>query len=101
MPRPKPKIFVINRSSHDLSAAEKFGDLVYLSEGSVSPFNTNLMCRKFSEKLENSKPTDYILLTSLTVMCSLACSIFSRKHGRLNLLLFKDGGYIERKHVFD
>ncbi len=97
----KPKVFVVNKSAHDFSAAEKFGKLVYLSKGSVNRYATNTMFRLFNEAMENSCDTDHIVLCSLNVMNSIACAIFARKHGKLNLLLFKSGNYIERNHILD
>jgi len=90
------KVYVINRGGHDFTNAARFGELVYLSEGRIPPFSVANMYRTFSEHLSTSSPTDYILLAGLPVMQSVACSIFSYLHGRLNLLLFKDGRYIER-----
>jgi hypothetical protein len=96
-----PRVFVVNRSSHDLSKAEPFGELIYLSEGPMSRYATNNMHRQFSEILRDSDPEDYLLLCGLNIMNCLACSVFSHLHNRLNLLLFKEGRYIERNLVFD
>lgn len=93
------KVFIVNKSSHDFSAATKFGDIIFLSEGPMNRYATNNMVRQFDIQLETSSPEDYIVPCSLNVMNSLACAIFAHKHGRLNLLLFKDGDYIERNHV--
>ena len=93
------KVFVINRSAHDFGAAEEFGELVFMSVGSMNRYATNNMHRMFSECLENSTPEDYIVPCSLNVMNSIACAIFARKHGKLNLLLFKEGEYIERNLI--
>lgn len=93
-------VYVVNKSSHDFSAAKEYGDLVYLSEGSMNRYSTNNMAREFSDKMSSSKPHDYIVLCSLNVMNAIACAIFAHKHGTLNLLLFKGGEYIERNHVF-
>ena len=82
------KVFVINKGGHDFSSARRFGTLVFLSEGSTSKFATNKIYRSFVRKLNDSKPGDFILITGLTVMSSIACAIFARKHGRLNLLIF-------------
>lgn len=95
------KVFVVNKSSHDFSKAEEFGELVFCTEGRMHKFNTNDMIRQFKETMEDSKKDDYILLCSLTVMNSLACAVFGRKHGTLNLLLYNDGDYIERNHLLD
>jgi hypothetical protein len=93
------KVFIVNRSNHDFSAAEKYGSLIFLSEGPMNRYATNTMFRQFEDALRESSPSDYIVPCSLNVMNSIACAIFARKHGKLNLLLFKEGDYIERNHV--
>lgn len=92
-------VYVVNRSNHDFSDAEKYGRVIFLSEGPMNRYATNNMLRMFQEGLMNSSPSDYIVPCSLNVMNSLACAVFARRHGTLNLLLFKDGKYIERNHV--
>ena len=92
-------VFIVNKSAHDFSAAEQFGKVVFLSEGSMNRYATNSMVRQFVNTMKNSKSDDYIVPCSLNVMNSIACAIFAHKHGKLNLLLFKDGRYIERNHV--
>jgi len=94
------KIYVVNRGGHDLSAALKFGGpIVYMTEGTQNRFAVAAMYRKFAEVLEDSDPEDYILTTGLANMNMVAGACFAYKHGRLNLLLFKDGKYVERKIV--
>ena len=95
-----PNVYIVNKSSHDFSSAEKFGKLIYLSSGSMNRYATNNMVRIFNDTLKNSKPDDYIVPCSLNIMNSIACAIFAAKHKRLNLLLFKSGHYVERNHVF-
>ena len=94
-----PKVYIVNKSSHDFSNAEKFGKLVYCTEGRMNRFAVNDMCRKFQDSMRNSKEDDYILLCALGVMNSIACSIFTHKHSTLNLLLYKEGDYIERNII--
>lgn len=84
-------VYIVNKSSHDFSKAEKFGNLIFMSEGSVPRYSASKMIRLFEPFLKKSKKTDYILLTSMTIMCSVACGMFGAKHGRLNLLLYKPG----------
>ncbi len=96
------KVYVVNKSAHDFSAAEKFGKLIYCTEGRLNRFNTNDMIRKFSDAMRNSKEDDYILLCSLNVANIMATSVFVSKHSKLNLLLFNSTTkeYLEREHVF-
>ena len=93
------KVFIVNRSAHDFSAADDYGEIIFLSEGPMNRYSTNNMHRSFSEKMKESSPDDYIVPCSLNVMNSIACAIFAVMHKRLNLLLFKDGSYIERNLI--
>lgn len=95
----RTRVYVVNKSTHDFSAAKEFGHLIFLSEGPMNRYSTNNMLRVFARKMEDSKETDYIVPCSLNVMNSIACALFAHKHGKLNLLLFKNGTYIERNHV--
>jgi uncharacterized membrane protein (UPF0182 family) len=94
------RVYIVNKSVHDFSAAVEYGELIYLSEGSVNRFNTSQIYRKFYPLLKDSNETDYILITGLTIMNLVAAFIFAIKHKRLNLLLFKsfkgNKEYLER-----
>ena len=92
-----PNVYVINKCPHDFHKAERYGTLVYLSKGSMNKYAVNKIFRQFTCMLSKSKPDDYILLTSLTVMSVIATCIFVLKHRTLNLLLFKDDDYCCRK----
>ena len=97
----RKKVFVVNRSSHDYSGAEEFGDLIFMTDGSLRRFSTSRMYRLFEPYMRTSKPFDYILLSGMTVMCSVACGMFAAKHSRLNLLIYKpdprnSSTYVER-----
>lgn len=94
-----PKVFIVNKSSHDFSAAMQYGELVFLSEGPMNRYSTNNMLRIFTETMKGSSRKDYIVPCSLNVMNSIACALFARKHGTLNLLLYRDGFYVERNHI--
>lgn len=102
------KVYVVNKGAHNHDDAKRFGELVYMTEGSISRFATSNMYRQFCFHLRGSKPEDYILMTGLSVMASLACSVFTRLHGRLNLLLYRaphsssdQGHYVERTVMLD
>lgn len=92
------KVFVVNRSGHDFSAAQQFGELHFLSEGPINKYAVTKIYRQFAEQFRRSAADDYIMISGLTVMVCIACSSFAYLHGgRLNLLIYKDGKYIERK----
>ena len=77
--------------------AETFGELHYVTQGMLDRYGVNAMYRAASKAFECATEKDYIVVSSLTIFCCVACAVFARKFGRLNLLLFKDGKYIERK----
>lgn len=95
------KVFIVNKSAHDFSAAEQYGEVVFLSEGPMNRYSTNNMHRLFTSVMEESEESDHIVPCSLNVMNSIACALFAVKHKKLNLLLFKGGTYLERNIVFD
>lgn len=92
-----PKIYVVNNSGHDFSAAKQHGELVFLSSGSIPRYNINQMYREFSNILRHSDADDFILCTALTQMNMVAAAIFAHLHGRVNLLIHKDRGYVIRE----
>ena len=102
------KVYIINKGGHDHSDAKRFGELIFLSEGAINRYSTGNIYRIFTEGLVDSLPEDYILITGLSVMSSIACAIFARKHGRINLLLYKtsreqnvENYYVERTVMID
>jgi len=101
--QPQAKVFVVNKSTHDFSKANKFGELIFMTEGRLDKFATANMVRTFNEFFSDSSPDDYLLLCSLSVANVMAASAFVSRHGRLNLLLYKPstGEYIERNHLFE
>lgn len=86
------KVYVVNKGAHDFQLAEKYGKLTFLTEGVISKYAVSKMHRIFESALEDSGPEDYILLTSLTIANSILCSMFALKHGKLNLLIWRDVG---------
>ena len=96
-----PNVYVVNKSNHDFSEAKKVGQLIFLSEGRMSRYAPNSMVREFEEKMKGSTKEDFILLSGLSMMNSIACSLFVHKHRCLNLLLFKNGRYLERNLKFN
>lgn len=93
------KVYIVNKSAHDFSNAEAFGELIYMSEGPVNRYATTQMHRLFTSAMADSSAFDYIVPCSLNVMNSIACAIFAAKHGKLNLLLYKQGEYLERNLI--
>jgi hypothetical protein len=90
------KVYVVNRGTHDFSKAEKFGRLIYMTEGFQPKLAVSAAHRRFEFCMQESEQEDWILITGLSVLNCIACSIFALKHKRLNLLLFDGRRYVER-----
>jgi len=101
----RPKVYVVNKSTHDFSAAEDFGDLVFLSKNNLQKFSTSQAYRIFWPVLSKSTPDDYLLVSGLSMHCLVAAFILTNKHKRLNLLLFTEKNnkkkYLERVIIGD
>ena len=95
------RVYVPNRGTHDYSDAWKFGDLVFCTDGALNRKDLKTMHSELARAMQDSTAEDYILMTSLSSLCSIACSLFVFWHGRLNILLFEDGQYIEKTLKFD
>jgi hypothetical protein len=96
-----PKVYLLNKAGHDYSDAERYGELVTCTEGSLDKLDLQQMYRELSHAMQDSESCDFILLTSLTSLCCIACGIFSSKHGGLNLLIHTNSGYFERSVFFN
>jgi len=96
-----PLVYVVNKGPHDYSPAKEFGELIYLTQGTLSKYDVGQMYRECQPVLADSVPEDYILITSLTTLCTVACGIFAHLHGRLNLLIYKGNKYVVRTVVFN
>lgn len=92
-------VYIVNKSAHDFSAARSYGNITFMSEGPMNRYSCNNMYRVFNDAMKLSQKEDYIVPCSLNVMNAIACAIFAFKHGTLNLLLFKEGSYIERNLI--
>jgi hypothetical protein len=86
-----PRVYVVNKSSHDFSAAYEHGSsLIFITEGRLNHFKMNTLYRKIVECFDSTEiaADDYILQTSLVSMNMLTAAIFAARFGRLNLLIF-------------
>jgi hypothetical protein len=95
-----PTVWIVNQSNHDFAEAANYGEIKYLSKGSMNRYAVNNIARQFEEILKDSKPEDWLVPCALNVMNIIASAILSTKHGKLNLLLYKKGVYLERNLVF-
>lgn len=95
-----PKVFIANQSGHDFSQSERYGKPIYVTKGLINRFSVNYMARAWALSLKDSKPKDYVLVTSLTILTCIGCAIFGYLHGSLNLLIYRNSKYISRNLCF-
>lgn len=86
------KIYVVNYKEQDLREAEKYGELVYLTEGVVNIFNMDSIMFRLSRGLRNMTPDDMILLSGSPILNAIACMIASKKHGHVDVLIYDKKG---------
>lgn len=103
-----PKVYISNRGGHNHSEAEKFGELIYLTEGLVSRYAITRMYREAAYALCESKPEDYILVSGLSAFVGIVAAIFGMMHRRINYLIYKPSSqpgerskYLERVIFLD
>ena len=96
-----PKVYVVNQGFHDFSTAEKYGRLIFMTEGYQPKFSVATALRRFQFCMQDAKEDDWILLTGLSVLNCLACSVFAMKFNRLNLLLYDGKSYVQRTLIIE
>ena len=95
------KVFVVNAGGHNYSDAERFGEIVFCTHGAVDRFDINQMYRECAEAMKDAVEEDYILITSLSSLCSIARAIHAAKFKQLHLLLYRDGQYTAKSLMFN
>jgi hypothetical protein len=92
----RPNVYIPNKAGHDFSDAERFGELVFLTQGIVKRYSTNHIYRQLIEGMSGALSQDYLLISSLSIINAIAASILARQFGKVNYLLFSGGSYMER-----
>ena len=47
------KVYIVNKGGHNHEDAERFGELIFLSEGAINRYSTGSIYRKFMTILNN------------------------------------------------
>ncbi len=90
------KVFVLNNGGKNYGDAERFGDIVFCTQGSLDKWDVSQMYRDLEMALIDANPDDFILLDSLASLCSVASAMMAARFGEVHFLIFKDGKYIQR-----
>lgn len=101
MPHTDRRVYVPNKGLHDYTEAWDFGEVVFCTDGQLNRKDLLSMHSILDTAMSDATEDDYILLTSLTSLCAVACAIFASRFGRINLLIHDEGKYLERSLNFD
>lgn len=95
----RPKVWIASDAGHDFSEAEKYGDLVAVTNGKSNIFNIRHLVSDFAEKLTDFGPEDYLLLSGNVVVNVLLSSILLQKQETIQVLIFDavHKGYVPRE----
>lgn len=91
-----PRVYIPNKSGHDYSDAERFGELVFLTEGLLNAFDANILYQTLIEGMTDAEENDFLLIASLNIMNALTSGIMVQRFGKANYLIYKQKRYIER-----
>jgi hypothetical protein len=85
-----PVVYVVNKGGHDVTLAERFGDLEFLTEDKVNIFSTDRLIAEIKEKLKSFNPeTDYLLLSGAILINILAIRILlNNGYKSINVLIY-------------
>lgn len=98
-----PRVYVPNKSNHDFSNAARFGQIVWLTEGTQNRFEINDLYRRIVPLMADAHAMDYLLITGPTTANVIAASILAHKFGRINYLLWNawEGRYVSKPIVLE
>lgn len=91
-----PTVYIPNKGTHDYSPAERYGDLVYLTEGAVNRYDLDPIIADIQNTLSEATASDYLIITSLSILNAISVGFFAARFGRVNLLQFRNGSYVQR-----
>ena len=81
------KIFVTNyNGNYDYSAAEKHGELVFMTHGYIPMHRFDSAMKSFENYAKESGPDDKLLLSGSNLICALAVLAWSRHRPHVELM---------------
>lgn len=101
-----PRVVVAEASArYNLSAAESYGEIVYLSDRVINPFDTGAMIslyRSRMECMEFDPKSDFICATGYALKIACLLAVAARRHGDVKVLMFHaaTSSYRERIMAF-
>jgi hypothetical protein len=94
-----PKVFVPHKGSHDYTKAKAFGDLIFLTEGLLFPRKVDLIYQQCLHGMIGAEMDDFLVVSGLPIVVSVASSILAERFGRVNYLIWAGSDYVKRELV--
>lgn len=97
-----PRVILVERNErYDVSSATTFGEILYLCDRPVNPFNTVGAVELFQERLvqmEYDPEVDYLCMTGQSLTVAMLLGVAVKLYGRVRLLMFhaREREYRER-----
>ena len=92
-----PKVYVVEKGAHDYTRAEDYGQIVYMfdKEHTANVFAPDKLVREIKEKLLDSTPDDFLVLSGSMLPAALVFFEWLDRHGSCGILLysFKNANY--------
>ena len=82
----KPNVYVVNNSGYPYEKAERFGEVIFMTAGSINHSRLNSIITKIGNYIENSSPNDYLCVSGNNFLCTLAGIMWGNKHGLVKIL---------------
>lgn len=93
------KVYILSNGGHDYTDAARFGELVFLNIPSHLKWDIAALYDELSEKLEDAKVDDLLVVSHLTSHCCVATALLIEWFGRVNFLIYRKDKYEEKKLV--
>jgi len=93
------KVYVVNYAEHNMEAAKKYGELIYVSEGRYTKiFHPSDIVVDFKSRLKDIQIEDHLLLSGSPILNCIAFMIAVCKNEEVRVLLFdaRERNYVSR-----
>ena len=97
-----PKVYILNDLNHNFSKAERFGELVYVTQGKVPIFKTDALRNLLLKNLKDFNiDEDYLLISGPALLCVMAALLLKVDGKPIKTLVFdaKAQEYVVR-HIY-
>lgn len=76
----------MNNSGYPYESLEKYGEIVFLTQGSINHNRLNVLITKMGNLLKASHEDDYLCISGNNFLCALATAIWGNMHNRCAFL---------------